>query len=107
MNDYEDELLGGTLPELTPEQEAALAAEQEGYQSQIDLLSEPEVSAQSGMLKPEATAPAPEAPAQQQDFFSPQAFAERAFTAQVGLSDAVLDALNLIPNVDIPKVPKF
>jgi len=99
MNDYEDELLGGTLPELTPEQEAALAAEQEGYQSQIDLLSEPEVPAQSEVPQPVATAPAPEAPAQQQDFFSPKAFAERAFTAQVGLLDAGIDALNLIPNV--------
>ena len=29
MNDYEDQLLGGTLPELTPEQKAELAQEQE------------------------------------------------------------------------------
>ena len=108
MNDYEDELLGGTPPELTPEQLQAIAAEQEAIQATLDRLQTQEVPAQSGMPQPVATAPAPEAPAQQQqDFFSPQAFAERAFTAQVGLLDAGIDALNMIPNVDIPKVPKF
>ena len=107
MNDYEDELLGGTPPELTPEQLQAIAAEQEATQALMGQLETQEVPAQSGMPQPVATAPAPEAPAQQQDFFSPKAFAERAFTAQVGLLDAAVDALNLIPNVDIPKVPKF
>ena len=91
-----DELLGGTPPELTPEQLQAIAAEQDAVQATLDQLETQDVPAQSGMPQPEATAPAPEAPAQQQDFFSPKAFAERAFTAQVGLLDAGIDALNLI-----------
>ena len=72
MNDYEDELLGGTPPELTPEQLQAIAAEQDAVQATLDQLETQEVSAQSEVPQPEATAPAPEAPAQQQDFFSPK-----------------------------------
>jgi len=102
-----DELLGGTPPELTPEQLQAIAAEQDAVQATLDQLETQDVPAQSGMPQPEATATAPEAPKQKSDFFSPRAFVERTVAAQVGLLDAGIDALNMLPNVNIPKVPKF
>lgn len=115
MNDYEEELLGGTPPELTPEQLAALAAEQEAVQATLEQLSPPEVPAQSEVSQPVATAPVEAAPPQQPQQegpfggfdFSPKGFLERTYAPHVGILDAGLDALNLLPNVDIPKVPKF
>jgi hypothetical protein len=114
MDDYENELLGGTPPELTPEQLALIEAEQASVQSTLDQLSSQEVPEQSGVLQPMATATGEVAPPpqQQQEIgggfdFSPKGFLERTYAPHIGILDASLDALNLLPNVDLPKVPKL
>ena len=146
MNDYEDELLGGTLPELTPEQQAAILAEQEAVQATLDQLAQEEVPAQSGVSQPGVTTQAVPAPPAQQlttafdptkdfSFYEAQGMSrqewnrlqmqggvgsevegfatdprttfEGALALPTGVLDAGLDLLNLIPNVEIPKVPKF
>ena len=63
MNDYEDQLLGGTLPELTPEQKAELAQEQEAIDANLEQL-QPEVG-QPEVSQAAATAAPAEAPPQQ------------------------------------------
>lgn len=110
MNDYEDQLLGGTLPELTPEQKAELAQEQEKTQADLEMLS-PEVE-QPEMPQAAATAAPVEAPPQQTEGpdnygFLPKEVAELTTAPGAGISDTIFEALNLIPNVDIPKAPKF
>ncbi len=110
MNDYEDQLLGGTLPELTPEQKAELAQEQEKTQADLEMLS-PEVE-QPEMPQAAATAAPVEAPPQQTEGpdnygFLPKEVAELTTAPGASLLDTAIDALNLIPNVDIPKAPKF
>ena len=112
MNDYEDQLLGGTLPELTPEQKAELAQEQEAIDANLEQL-QPEVG-QPEVSQAAATAAPAEAPPQQteepQILGQPESFYTDPTSKQAavaGVSDFVVDALNLIPNVDIPKAPKF
>ena len=149
MNDYEAGLLGGTPPDLTPEQLARIAAEQSAIEQTLGLFNQPEVPTQSGMPQPVATVSgqqaSPQQPQQQQigafdpskdysyyeargmsrkewnrlqlsggvgaemEAFSsdPRAAFEGALAAPTGVLDAAIDALNLIPNIDIPKVPKF
>ena len=113
MNDYEEQLSGGTPPELTPQQRAELEAEQERIQTELEL-TQPEVE-QPEVSQAAATAAPVEAPPQQQteeplingrplSYYADPTGAE-AMVA--GVEDFVLDALNLIPNVDIPKAPKF
>jgi len=112
MNDYEDQLLGGTLPELTPEQKAELAQEQEAIDANLEQL-QPEVG-QPEVSQAAATAAPAEAPPQQTEEplingrpLSYYADPTGAEAMVAGVEDFVLDALNLIPNVDIPKAPKF
>ena len=112
MNDYEDQLLGGTLPELTPEQKAELAQEQEAIDANLEQL-QPEVE-QPEVSQAAATAAPAEAPPQQTEEplingrpLSYYADPTGAEAMVAGVEDFVLDALNLIPNVDIPKAPKF
>lgn len=113
MNDYEDQLLGGTLPELTPEQKAELAQEQATIDANLEQL-QPEVG-QPEVSQAAATAAPVEAPPQQQteeplingrplSYYADPTGAEAMVS---GVEDFVIDALNLIPNVDIPKAPKF
>ena len=117
MNDYEDQLLGGTLPELTPEQKAELAQEQAAIDANLEQL-QPEVE-QPEVSQAAATAAPVEAPPQQQTeepqtfglpesyFTNPNAHQTSKTAVVAGVSDFAVDALNLIPNVDIPKAPKF
>ena len=63
MNDYEEQLSGGTLPELTPEQQAELANEKRMLQGQLDSMQEVE---QPEVPQVAATAAPVEAPPQQQ-----------------------------------------
>ena len=110
MNDYEDQLLGGTLPELTPEQKAELAQEQDAIDANLEQL-QPEVE-QPEVSQAAATAAPVEAPPQQTEGpdrigFLPKEVHELTTAPGAGISDFVVDALNLIPNVDIPKAPKF
>lgn len=113
MNDYEEQLPGGTPPELTPEQLAQLASEQRVLEESLSSM-QPEVE-QPEVSQPAATAAPVEAPQQQQteeplingrplSYYADPTGAE-AMVA--GVEDFVIDALNLIPNVDIPKAPKF
>lgn len=112
MNDYDDQLLGGTLPELTPEQKAELAQEQAAIDANLEQL-QPEVE-QPEVPQAAATAAPEEAPPQQTEEplingrpLSYYADPTGAEAMVAGVEDFVLDALNLIPNVDIPKAPKF
>ncbi len=110
MNDYEDQLLGGTLPELTPEQKAELAQEQAAIDANLEQL-QPEVG-QPEVSQAAATAAPAEAPPQQTEGpdkigFLPKEIHELTTAPGAGIVDFAVDALNLIPNVDIPKAPKF
>lgn len=113
MNDYEEQLSGGTPPELSLEERAELEAEQERIQSELEV-TQPEVE-QPEMSQPAATAAPVEAPQQQQteeplingrplSYYADPTGAE-AMVA--GIEDFVLDALNLVPGIEIPKAPKF
>ena len=133
MNDYEEQGLDGTPSELTPEQLAALAAEQEEVNA---VLGQQEVPAvQTEAPQPEATAMGGEVPQQPQQTgmqfnedgslqplpTSPfvtedggldmekmnQYGAESDMAGLVGLGDTALGLLNLLPNVDIPRAPEF
>ena len=103
---------GGTLPELSLEERAELAAEQQRIQSELEL-TQPEVE-QPEVSQAAATAAPVEAPPQQTEEplingrpLSYYADPTGAEAMVAGVEDFVLDALNLIPNVDIPKAPKF
>ncbi len=115
MNDYEEQLSGGTLPELTPEQQAELANEKRMLQGQLDSMQEVE---QPEVSQPAATVAPVETPPQQTEepqtfglpesyFTDPNAHQTSKTAVVAGVSDFAVDALNLIPNVDIPKAPKF
>ena len=117
MNDYEEQLPGGTPPELTPEQLAQLASEQRVLEESLSSM-QPEVE-QPEVSQPAATAAPVEAPPQQQTeepqtfglpesyFTDPNAHQSSKTAVVAGVSDFAVDSLNLIPNVDIPKAPKF
>ena len=118
MNDYDEQLLEGT-PDLTPEQIAALEAEQAMAQSYLEPEQTQEIK-QPQVSQPTATAEGQQAPPEQ-----PQTGPYRTETGDIdlekmrregaefdlmgiaGLTDFALDALNLIPGVDLPKIPKF
>ena len=115
MNDYDEQLLEGT-PDLTPDEIAALEAEQQILQTYMEPEQTQEAAPQ--VSQPTATAESPMAPSEQvnpnqqrieeiQQSISPQGFAEKYAAIPTGVLDFAVDALNLIPNVDIPKVPKF
>jgi len=111
MNDYEEQLPGGTPPELTPEQLAQLASEQRVLEESLSSM-QPEVE-QPEVSQAAATAAPVEAPPQQQTEgpdrigFLPKEVHELTTAPGAGIVDFAVDALNLIPNVDIPKAPKF
>jgi hypothetical protein len=114
MNDYEEQLSGGTPPELTPQQRAELEAEQERIQTELEL-TQPEVE-QPEVSQPAATAAPVEAPPQQQQTEEPlingrplsyYADPTGAEAMVAGVEDFVLDALNLVPGIEIPKAPEF
>ena len=117
MNDYEEQLPGGTPPELTPEQLAQLADEQRALEESLSSM-QPEVE-QPEVSETAATAASVEAPQQQQteetgEFGLPAGYysdlnasATAKVAAVTGVADFIVDALNLIPNVNIPKVPRF
>ena len=116
MNDYEEQLPGGTLPELTPEQKAELAQEQEAVEANLEQIQaeavQPEVAQATATAAP-AAAP-PQQTQEPQSFGLPESYFtdpnahQTSKTAVVaGVADFAVDALNLIPNVDIPKAPKF
>lgn len=110
MNDYEDQLLGGTLPELTPEQKAELAQEQESIDANLEQL-QPEVGQPEAPQAVATAAPAAASPQQTEGpdkiGFLPKEVHELTTAPGAGIVDFAVDALNLIPNVDIPKAPKF
>ena len=92
MNDYEDQLLGGTLPELTPEQKAELAQEQAQIEANLEQL-QPEVE-QPEVSQPAATAAPAEAPPQQTEGpdrigFLPKEVHELTTAPGAGISDFI------------------
>lgn len=125
MNDYDEQLLEGT-PDLTPEEIAILEAERLQVQSYLEPEETQEVT-QTQVSQPTATAESLQAPEEQlqpsteQPQTSPyrtetgeidqekisREGAEFDIMAPVALADTAIDALNLIPGLDIPKVPEF
>ena len=118
MNDYEGQLLAG-MPELTEEQRQKLLLEQQQVQSQIEQLETQQV-AQPEVSQPSATVGGQAAPPVQQqtspfrtetgdidlDKLRKQG-SELDLMVPTGLLDFGADLLNMIPNVEVPKVPKF
>ena len=114
MNDYDEQLLGEGTPELSPQEIAEL--EQQQSLLQDSLLPEQPVVEQSQVPQTQATAEQ-QAPAQPQATTEGNTILglpESYFTTPdakdavvYGAADFVVDALNLIPKVDIPKPPKF
>ena len=117
MNDYDEQLLEGTPDFLTEEQIAEVKAEQEQLEQFAPEVEQTQAAMQTQESQPQATAmgqeaPPPINPNQQrieeiQQSISPQGFAERYAAIPTSLLDSAIDALNLIPNVNIPKLPKF
>jgi hypothetical protein len=131
MNDYEGQLLAG-MPELTEEQRQKILLEQQQVQSQLEQL-EPQQVEQPKVSKPAATVPVMEEPTEvvgqttnseqkrkrpsirdvqiggELETFAtdPRGSFEAALALPTSLLDFGADLLNLIPNVNIPKVPKF
>lgn len=109
MNDYDEQLLGEGTPELSPQEIAEL--EQQQSLLQDSLLPEQPVVEQSQVPQTQATAQ-PQAPAQQTEGperigFLPKEVHDFTTAPGAGIADFVVDALNLIPKVDIPKAPEF
>ena len=129
MNDYEEQLLAG-MPELTEEQRQKILLEQQQVQSQLEQLETQQVE-QPEVSEPAATVPVMEEPTEvvgqttdseqkrpsirdvqiggELETFAtdPRGSFEAALAAPTSLLDFGADLLNLIPNVNIPKVPKF
>jgi len=117
MNDYDEQLLEGTPDFLTEEQIAEVKAEQEQLEQFAPEVEQTQAAMQTQESQPQATAmgqeaPPPINPNQQrieeiQQSISPQGFAEKYAAIPTGALDFALDALNLLPGVNIPKLPKF
>ena len=125
MNDYEEQLLAG-MPELTEEQRQRILLEQQQVQAQLDQLETQQVEQQQAP-QPEVTAdgmgePTPQPQPQKErrsirdvqiggelETFAtdPRESFEAALAVPTGVLDFGADLLNMIPNVNIPKVPKF
>ena len=125
MNDYEEQLLAG-MPELTEEQRQKILLEQQQVQAQLDQLETQQVEQQQAP-QPEVTAdgmgePTPQPQPQEErrsirdvqiggelETFAtdPRGSFEAALSIPTGVLDFGADLLNMIPNVKIPKVPKF
>tara|TARA_R100001015_G_scaffold18725_2_gene12656 strand:- start:1214 stop:5104 length:3891 start_codon:yes stop_codon:yes gene_type:complete len=114
----EEQLLGGTLPELTEEERLQLLAEQQQLQNEIDVLSEGTEPQVTETTESEASAqPVQEEQQQEQptgirvgnDFIDRNApeNVKAGIVFGTSLLDAGADLLNLIPGVNLPKVPKF
>ena len=121
MNDYDEQLLEGT-PNLTEEALYQLKVDEEalkGYTEPFQL-DQNQQATQPQVSQPTATAEGQQAPPEQ-----PQTGPYRTETGDIdlekmrregaefdlmgiaGLTDFAIDALNLIPGVDLPKIPKF
>jgi hypothetical protein len=126
MNDYEEQLLAG-MPELTEEQRQRILLEQQQVQAQLEQLEtqqveqpkapQPDVTA-GGVGEPSTTpTPQPEERRSIRDVqiggeletfaTDPRGSFEAALSIPTGVLDFGADLLNMIPNVEIPKVPKF
>lgn len=122
MNDYDEQLTGGTLPELSDEHRLQLESELEQYnQESAEPEPEPQIAA------PEATAPVqpePEvqpSPVQEEKriggqtreealagatLLSPE-LTELQTAAGAGIADFAVDAFNLVTRQEARKIPEF
>lgn len=130
MNDYDEQLRGGTLPELSEEERLQLQSEIEGYDNRLEELAAPEEVTQP---ETEATAPVqqeqPEVTQQEQTqepvqeekriggqtreealagatILSP-ALTEVQTAPGAGIADFAVDAFNLVTRQEARKIPKF
>ncbi len=134
MNDSSNELYAGTPDDVDEERKEQIRREMEAREREI---AELEALQQKPAQKPQATQPEAKAPAavqptqqpqttketpqEKEDFYGvdtsfqddgidpsvAQVAAEGVLSPFVGATDFVVDAINLIPNVDLPKIPKF
>jgi len=129
MNDYDEQLSGGTLPELSEEERLQLQSEIEGYDNRLDELAVPEE-----VTQPETAATAPvqqeqAQPVQQevQPTEEPQQaealldnmtgnqvldenlpeVTKAGLTMATGIADFAVDAFNLITRQEARKIPAF
>lgn len=117
----EEEQLGGTLPELTEEERQRLLIEQEQSQQAIDELSQTEQAATAaqpsnqpkgvdkwGWHREPAKIGELDIGADMGAIAAdPQTSIEYALAVPTSVVDAGVGLLNLIPNVNIPKIPEF
>ena len=129
MNDYDEQLSGGTLPELSEEERLQLQSEIEGYDNRLDELAVPEEVTQPETA---ATAPVQQEQAQPvQEEVQPTEEPQKAealldnmtgnqvldenlpevtkagLTMATGVADFAVDAFNLITRQEARKVPAF
>jgi hypothetical protein len=129
MNDYDEQLSGGTLPELSEEERLKLESEIEGYDNRLDELAGPEEVTQP---EAEATAPVQQEQAQPvQQEVQPTEEPQQAealldnmtgnevldenlpevtkagLTMATGIADFAVDAFNLVTRQEARKVPEF
>jgi DNA-nicking Smr family endonuclease len=134
MNDSSNELYAGTPDDVDEERKEQIRREMEAREREIAELEalQQKPAQKSQATQPEAKAPAAAQPTQQpqttketpqekEDFYGvdtsfqddgidpsvAQVAAEGVLSPFVGATDFVVDAINLIPNVDLPKIPKF
>ena len=134
MDDYDEQLTGGTPPDLTEEELLRLQAEQEEENARLQEIKEDLAELESGQVqtpKPVATAPKQEIeqqpqqqseqePKQQQEEqpeedregpdrfgFLPPALAEITTAPGAGIADFAVDAFNLVTRQEVPKIPEF
>jgi hypothetical protein len=112
MNDYEEQLLAG-MPELTEEQRQKILLEQQQVQSQLEQLETQQVE-QPEVPEPASTVPVMEEPTVVGQTTDSEQKRKRPSIRDVQIGGELgtfatdpADLLNLIPNVNIPKVPKF
>ena len=129
MNEFEKGLFSGT-PDIDDKLREEARQSAEARQQRIDLIEQQQPTEQKPQAPtPQATAPAAEEPAPQpdpkeqqdnnfygltpsfqQDDIDPsaaQVAAEAVLAPFTGPVDAVVDLFNLVPGVDLPKIPEF
>ena len=114
MNDYDEQLTGGTPPDLTEEELLQLQIEEEQEAARLqeinESMAEPEPVQE---VNPEPVATAPELQSEGPDRigFLPKEVHELTTAPGAGIADFAVDAFNLVLRADegggVPKIPEF
>lgn len=114
MNDYDEQLTGGTPPEITEEEMLQLQIEEEEDAARLgeieEDLAEPEPE-QEQTPEPVATAPELQSERPENIGFLPTEIHELTTAPGAGIADFAVDAFNLVLRADngggVPKIPEF